>query len=71
MSSKCIRVGCANNTAIALAKLGIDVGAMGRIGTDKFGDFVLGNLDSNQVDTRGMVRDAKTNTSVTFVAVAI
>ena len=62
--------GCANNTAIALAKLGIDVGAIGRIGTDKFGDFVLGTLDSNQVDTRGMVRDAKTNTSVTFVAVA-
>ncbi|MDE0042961.1 MAG: sugar kinase [Candidatus Poribacteria bacterium] len=62
--------GCANNTAIALAKLGIDVGAMGRIGSDRFGDFVLGTLDSNRVDTSGMVRDAKTNTSVTFVSVA-
>ena len=62
--------GCANNTAIALAKLGIDVGAMGRIGSDRFGDFVLGTLDSNRVDTSGMVRDAKTSTSVTFVSVA-
>lgn len=62
--------GCANNTAIALAKLGIDVGAVGRIGSDKFGDFVLQTLDDNQVDTRGIVRDAQTNTSVTFVTVA-
>jgi len=62
--------GCANNTAIGLAKLGIDVGAVGRIGTDKFGDFVLQTLNDNHVDTRGVVRDAKTNTSVTFVTVA-
>ena len=62
--------GCANNTAIALAKLGIDVGAMGRIGTDKFGDFVLQILDNNRVDTRAMIRDAEINTPVTFVAVA-
>ena len=62
--------GCANNTAIALAKLGINVGAMGRIGTDKFGDFVLQILDNNRVDTRAMIRDAEINTPVTFVAVA-
>lgn len=62
--------GCANNTAIGLAKLGIDVGAVGRIGTDKFGDFVLQTLNDNHVDTRGVVRDAETNTSVTFVTVA-
>ena len=62
--------GCANNTAITLAKLGINVGAMGRIGTDKFGDFVLQILDNNRVDTRAMMRDAETNTPVTYVAVA-
>lgn len=62
--------GCANNTAIGLAKLGIAVGAVGRIGTDKFGDFVLQTLNDNHVDTRGVVRDAETNTSVTFVTVA-
>ena len=54
--------GGANNTAITLAKLGINVGAMGRIGTDTFGDFVLQILDDNRVDTRAMMRDTDTNT---------
>ncbi len=62
--------GCANNTAIGLAKLGISVGGMGKIGQDGFGDFVLRALDENGVDTRGMVRDANANTSFTFVMVA-
>ena len=62
--------GGANNTAITLAKLGIDVGAMGRIGADTFGDFVLEALETNRVDTRAMMRDAEINTPVTFVAVA-
>ena len=62
--------GGANNTGIALAKLGINVGAMGRIGTDTFGDFVLETLETNRVDTRAMMRDAEINTPVTFVAVA-
>ncbi|MBI1929609.1 sugar kinase [Candidatus Poribacteria bacterium] len=62
--------GCANNTAIGLAKLGISVGGMGKIGQDGFGDFVLRTLDENGVDTRGMVRDANANTSFTFVMVA-
>ncbi len=62
--------GCANNTAIGLAKLGISVGGMGKIGQDGFGDFVLRTLDENGVDTLGMVRDANANTSCTFVMVA-
>ncbi|MDE0298705.1 MAG: sugar kinase [Candidatus Poribacteria bacterium] len=62
--------GCANNTAITLSKLGINVGAMGRIGTDTFGDMVLQVLDNNRVDTRAMIRDADINSPVTFVAVA-
>ena len=62
--------GGANNTAITLAKLGINVGAMGRIGTDTFGDFVLQILDDNRVDTRAMMRDTDTNTPATFVSVA-
>lgn len=62
--------GSANNTAITLAKLGINVGAMGRIGTDTFGDFVLQILDDNRVDTRAVMRDAETKTPVTFVSVA-
>ncbi len=62
--------GCANNTAIGLAKLGISSGAMGKIGDDGFGDFILRNLNENGVDTRGMTRAADANTSFTFVMIA-
>jgi sugar/nucleoside kinase (ribokinase family) len=62
--------GCANNTAIGLARLGISVGTMGKIGQDGFGDFVLRTLNENGVDTQGIVRDTKANTSFTFVMVA-
>ena len=62
--------GCANNTAIALSRLGVSVGAMGKIGNDNFGDIVLQTLQENRVDTIGIQRDNSTNTSFTFVAIA-
>ena len=78
--------GCANNTAIALARLGISVGAMGKIGNDAFGNLILQTLTENGVDTTGMVtaenrqgtgtratsraNQGTVGTSFTFVAVA-
>ena len=62
--------GCANNTAIALARLGISAGAMGKVGTDAFGDLILQTLIDNGVDTAGMQQDTSASTSFTFVAVA-
>ena len=62
--------GCANNTALALARLGISVGAMGKIGTDAFGDLILQTLSDNGVDVTGMRQDSNDSTSFTFVAVA-
>ena len=62
--------GCANNTAIALARLGISAGAMGKVGTDAFGDLILQGLVDNDIDTAGMQQDSTTSTSFTFVAVA-
>lgn len=62
--------GCANNTAIALARLGISAGAMGKVGGDAFGDLILQTLADNDVDTVGMRQDANSSTSFTFVAVA-
>lgn len=62
--------GCANNTAIALARLGISVGAVGKIGKDHFGDLILQSLNDNNVDTIGIKRDGNVNTSFTFVAIA-
>ncbi len=62
--------GCANNTAIALTRLGVSVGTMGKIGNDRFGDLILHTLAENQVDTAGIQRDVNVNTSFTFVAIA-
>ena len=62
--------GCANNTAIALTRLGIAAGAMGKVGTDAFGDLILQKLRDNRVDTVGMQQDPGSSTSFTFVAVA-
>ena len=62
--------GCANNTAIALARLGIPAGAMGKIGTDVFGNLLLQTLTDNGVNTVGMQQDANASTSFTFVAIA-
>jgi sugar/nucleoside kinase (ribokinase family) len=61
--------GCANNTAIALARLGVPTRALGKIGHDAFGDFVLQRLTEAGVDTEGMIR-TDANTSFTFVMVA-
>ena len=62
--------GCANNTAIALARLGISTGAMGKVGTDTFGDLVLQTLSDNGVDVAGMRQGTEVSTSFTFVAIA-
>ena len=62
--------GCANNTALALARLGVSAGAMGKIGTDAFGDLILQALTDNGVDATGIRQDADVSTSFTFVAIA-
>ncbi len=61
--------GCAANTALALAKLGVDTGVIGKIGDDGFGYFLAQTLQQQGVDTRGLVRDADAATSATMVAV--
>ena len=62
--------GCANNTAIALARLGISAGAMGKVGTDAFGNLILQGLRDNGVNAAGMRQDTDVSTSFTFVAIA-
>ena len=62
--------GCANNTAIALSRLGVSVGVIGKIGSDQFGDIILQALTDNDVNTNGLIRDSEVNTSFTFVAIA-
>jgi len=60
--------GCANNAAIAMARLGLPVTAYGKIGRDAFGDIVMAGLLDSGVDASAMER-CDTNTGFTFVMV--
>lgn len=62
--------GCANNTALALTRLGISAGAMGKVGTDTFGNLILQTLSDNGVNVAGICQDTDVSTSFTFVAIA-
>lgn len=61
--------GCAANTGIALAKLGIRTRVIGRVGQDGFGDFLVSELERHGLDARGVARDTTVNTSATMVLV--
>jgi sugar/nucleoside kinase (ribokinase family) len=62
--------GCAINTATALARLGLPVEVIGRIGVDSFGDFILNALAERRIGTKGITRDDEVGTSATMVMVA-
>jgi sugar/nucleoside kinase (ribokinase family) len=57
------------NTASALAKLGLSAAAVGKVGVDALGDFVLGLLRERGVDERGVLRDPDAPTSASVVLV--
>jgi sugar/nucleoside kinase (ribokinase family) len=61
--------GCANNTSLALAKLGINVGLVAKTGTDGLGDYVSGVLNHHGVDVRGLKRSKSDATSFSFIMV--
>lgn len=61
--------GCASSTAVALAKIGVDAGVIGKVGCDGLGDFMISVLERNGVDARGVVRDPTVGTSGTMVMV--
>jgi sugar/nucleoside kinase (ribokinase family) len=61
--------GCANNTAIALARLGLPVQLIGKVGRDPLGDFLLTALAGYGVGTQGVTRDPVAGTSATMVMI--
>jgi sugar/nucleoside kinase (ribokinase family) len=61
--------GCATNAGTALARLGIPVELMGKIGQDSLGDFVLQAMNERGIGTRGVKRDPQVGTSATMVMV--
>jgi len=61
--------GCAANTGVSLAKIGIKTAVIGKVGNDGFGDFLVRVLQEHGIDTRGVKRDQKEATSATMVMV--
>jgi len=56
------------NQAVAAARLGANVSMLGRVGKDNFGDFLLDNLKSNNVDSQFVQRDdSSTGTAIIVV----
>lgn len=61
--------GCAVNTANALGKMGIATAVIGKTGQDVYRDFLIKDMQSNNVDTSGVIGDPDVSTSFTFVMV--
>ncbi|MBN1993022.1 MAG: carbohydrate kinase family protein [Anaerolineae bacterium] len=61
--------GSAVNTAIALAKMDMDVGFIGRVGQDTLGDKVLADLKKAGVDCTHVQTDPTVSTGMIFIAV--
>ena len=61
--------GCALNTASCLAKLGLRSAALGKVGSDTFGEYVLRLLDERGVDAGGVLSDSELATSASVALV--
>jgi sugar/nucleoside kinase (ribokinase family) len=47
-----------------IARLGLNVGFVGKIGDDEFGDFILKSLQAGNVDTSMIIKDHKQKTGI-------
>lgn len=61
--------GTSANTAVALARLGLDVSFVGTVGDDQYGRFVIDDFKRCGVDVTGLVADSKLNTVGVFAFV--
>lgn len=61
--------GTAAGTSVDLAKLGLDVVAMGAIGTDGLGDFIVDTMNRYKIDTSNLVRKDGIQTSATILPI--
>ena len=57
------------NQAVAAARLGAKVTMIGRVGSDDFGKDLLGNLESELIDTDMITKDENTGTGVALITV--
>jgi len=61
--------GAPANVAVALRRLGLSSGFIGKVGDDPFGQFLRKALDDDGVDTSGLIADSLARTTAVFVAV--
>jgi sugar/nucleoside kinase (ribokinase family) len=59
--------GCAANTAVSLAKLGVSVSVAGKVGGDFFGDAIESDLRARGVRTETLQRSSSIGTSKTVI----
>jgi len=59
--------GCASNSALDLARLGVRVGVAGCVGEDYFGQFIADTLCHGGVDTRAIRRLPGINSATTMI----
>jgi fructokinase len=60
--------GAPANVAVGVAKLGGKAAFLGKFGADPFGDFLIGTLRENGVDTTGCIRTQEAKTGLAFIA---
>lgn len=61
--------GTSANTAVALAKIGLDVSFVGTVGDDQYGRFVMQDFKDAGVDVTGLVADSTLSTVGVFAFV--
>src|SRR3712207_8173663 len=61
--------GTAAGTSVDLAKLGVDVLAMGAIGEDAAGNFIVDTMQRYGIDTIGLRRKPRVQTSATMLPI--
>jgi len=59
--------GCAANTAVALTKLGVKAGVIGKVGKDPFGTFIIEDLSKKGIVTSQITESLKEETSKTII----
>lgn len=60
--------GAPANVAVGLARLGRDVGFIGKVGEDSFGDFLEERFKAEGVEVKGLYRTTRANTTLAFVS---
>lgn len=61
--------GCANNTAVALSRLGLKVGLVAKVGADGLGEHCGRELTRQGIDIRGLKISHKDSTSFSFIMI--